>query len=298
MRKETLSEERMKQILEKLVASLSVLIVFCMHVYFVMLLGTKPALAAETEKASTVKVEMIDANGKTKTNDIKIQAADQTDDSADGAATTAVTEDDTKGLNIRINKDEGITITGSEKLVEKLKDLEKSIEEKVNERETVIAAGDSFGKTLENVLVPIMIFLISFGFAGYVVYAKQRTRKEYLETIRTLAQNNQPIPPELLASLNTSSDMGFNRNKWNNDPNSIQGVKYLFIGLGIAGFMILIDDYSVAAALGYMFAVIGGYHIVKSNLLQKKMEASKTQAVVPEVTVTPAPSAPTTPSNP
>lgn len=308
----------MKQVLEKIVASLSVLMVFCLHVYFVMLLGTKPALAQDTEQTSTVKVGMLNAETsdapKKKDTIVKIGVVDtqgkpivkkeikieNIDENSEEAATAASAEDsDDKGLNIRINEKDGIVISGSEKLVERLKDLEKTIDAKVNDRAIVAAANNSIGKTLENILVPITIFLIAFGFAGYVVYAKQRTRKEYLETIRALAQNNQPIPPELLANLNASNDMGFGKNKWNNDPNSIQGVKYLFVGLGIAGFMIIVDDYSFPAALGYVFAVIGAFHIVKSNLLQKHMEANKATpaAVVPEVTTAQTPAAPTTPSN-
>lgn len=268
----------MKQVINKIMASLSIMMVFCMHVYFVMLLGVKPAMAADTDKKDTVvKVGMIGAETKA---------------TGDGAvvAAPAPAEDDKqaeKGISIKINDEDGITISGSESLVKQLKNLEKKIEDKIDNHDVVESANYSIGKTLENVLVPIMIFLISFGFAGYTVYAKQKTRKEYLETIRTLAQNNQPIPQELLNNLNSSSNDIFNTSKWNKnyaDPHSIQGIKYLFIGLGIAGFMFLLDDYGVPAALGFLFLVIGGFHIVKSQLLQKQMDAKKAETSAAPVT--------------
>lgn len=287
----------MKQVFEKIMASLSFLLVFCLHVYFALLVGTKPALAADTDgaKETTIKLGVGGTDKPALKNEIIIK--DKAGESAEVAVTT-VTEEaaateaddeegDASGLSIKINGQNGITIKGSEKLVEKLQKLEEKIEAKIEEREEVIES--SIGKTLENVLVPIMIFFISFGFAGYVVYSKQRTRKEYLETIRTLAQNNQPIPQELLTNLNASSAMDFN-NKIKNmnygDPSAIHGIKYLFIGVGIAGFMLLMD-WSAPVAFGFMFLIIGGYHMMKSHLLQKQAEAKRAEAAMNPVVATP-----------
>lgn len=47
----------MKQVIQKLAAGISMAMVFTMHVYFVMLLGTKPALAAEAEQKTEAAVE-------------------------------------------------------------------------------------------------------------------------------------------------------------------------------------------------------------------------------------------------
>jgi hypothetical protein len=270
----------MKQVMNKIMASLSILMVFCMHVYFVMLLGLKPAMAADTEKKdSVIKVGVF--SEETKTDDKAAATAAQTDDD----------KDKDEGINIKINGEDGITISGSESLVKKLQNLEKKIEDKIDEKEVVSGATYGIGKFIQNFLFPMMIVLMSFGFVGYMVYSKQKIRKEYLETIRTLAQNNQPIPPELLNNLNATNSEMFGKSSWNSsygDPNSIQGIKYLFIGLGIAGFMILLDDYGVPAALGFMFLVIGGFHIVKSQLLQKQMDAKKAETTAAaSATVTP-----------
>ncbi|MCC6138146.1 MAG: hypothetical protein IT287_05910 [Bdellovibrionaceae bacterium] len=272
----------MKKVLEQLVASLSFLLVFCLHVYFVLLVGTKPAFAAEAEvaKEAVIKAGVFGAEKPVIKKEIVIK------DAAGNAVVETTTEEvsaddeDDGGISIKINGQDGIAIKGSEKLLEKLQKFEDKIEAKLDEREDVVES--SIGKTLENVLVPIMIFLISFGFAGYVVYSKQRTRKEYLETIRALAQNNQPIPQELLANLNSSSSMDFN-NKIKNmnygDPGAVHGMKYLFIGGGIVAFMLLVE-LSVPAAFGSIFLTIGGYHMFKSHLLQKQAEAKKAEAAM------------------
>lgn len=286
----------MKQILNKLLATVSFMMVFCLHVYFVLLVGTKPALAAQTDQqGSVVKVGLMGAESKT----IAKKEIKETATSEEQAGASALANDDDgdettgKGINIKINGEDGITISGSESLVKQLKDLEKTIEAKVNDRETLESASYSFGRTLENILVPVMIVLITFGFAGYVVYSKQKTRKEYLETIRTLAQNNQPIPQELLHNLN-SNDFGLEKSGWNgkySDASSVQGIKYLFIGLGVAGFMILLDRMGPSTAIGFIFITIGVFHILKSQLIQKQIETKKAQTVA----TVPAPTNTTTP---
>lgn len=206
---------------------------------------------------------------------------------------------------ISINARDGITVKGSEKLLKRIEQLSEEIEEAAEKGNGYnYKAEDTWGDVLEDVLVPIVLFGCVFGFAAFTIYSKQRSKKEYLETIRTLAQNNQPIPPELLASMNASSDFGLK--KLNNNPSSIQGVKYLFIGLGVGGFLILTDIGSIGTALGFIFLVVGGYHIVKSQMLQKQAEAKGAAATNPPTQPTPPTATatnpevipPTTPSNP
>lgn len=256
----------MIRVFKKIAASFSFLLVFCFHIYFALLLGAKPAFAqAQDSTAPVAAVEDVD--------------------------------DSSSELDIKINATDGIVIKGSEKLIKKLQKLEEKLEAKIDEHELADEpkGAASIGKTLENVLVPIMIFLFSFGFAGYVVYSKQKTRREYMETIRTLAQNGQSIPPELMSTLTTNGLSGRDMFKNVNyaDPGAVHGLKYLFIGFGIAGFLLLLDGGHVGAALGFLFIVIGAFHMTKSHLAQKRLEnKSHMSAPVPMT----APSSTTSPT--
>ncbi len=293
----------MKELFKKTMATVSFALVVCMHMYFVLLVGTKPALAATeaTDKAagtvqSSPAAVNVQASGNTTADasnneNVKVQV-DETgvavttgDDSADNDS-TGDGEDDDK-FSISIHGKDGIVVQGrgAEKIAAKLKKLEKlnklgeDFDDEDSDRAMVLSASDTFSRTLENVLVPIAIFLIAFGFACYVVYSKTKTRKETLDTIRILAQNNQPIPPELLGQMSTGMDQILGKNAWGKsyDVNSLQGIKYVFIGLGIAGFLILIDRGWVGTALGFIFIVIGAFHLVKSQLIQKQQELKKSE---------------------
>lgn len=300
----------MKDLIKKFMAGVSFTLVFCLHIYFALLVGTKPALAAEeATNTSTVKVESsggafkIKVADKNNTETVTENADENSEESAvaAGAGDEADSGDEDSKFSLNIDGKNGIVINGkgAEKLVAKLKKLEDKFDDKMSDREVVAGMmGNTLGKTLEIVLVPIMIFLITFGFAGYVVYSRQKTRRDTLDTIRALAQNNQPIPPELLANLQpkNSDVLG---TKWNpayGDVNSLQGIKYVFIGIGVVGCMVLLDRGHVGGALGMIFIAVGAYHIVKAQLIQKAKLAHTTAEgaapVVPTVTTT------TTPSNP
>ena len=91
-------------------------------------------------------------------------------------------------------------------IADKLQNLEQTIEKSSQRRRGVATVG----MVLESVLVPIVLFLCAFGFGAYVIYAKHRTRREYLETIKTLVQNGQPVPPELLSGLGSNAQASQN----------------------------------------------------------------------------------------
>ncbi len=262
----------MIQIIKNTTTAFAFVTVIFMHIYFVLILLAKPALATEVEvkqpaaKAATTVTE-----------------------------TKAVVEGEDE-INIKLDLKNGLTVKGLADVVQKLEALDKKKKGsfKIDENGVQITGmtddetetGDKDESVtpypvrmarglisqLAEIIVPSLFFICVFGFAGYMVYAKNRTRREYLETIRTLAQSGQPIPPDLLTSMNSKSSMGKvlapDRDKY--DANAIQGIKYIFLGIGFCGFMILISEGHVAYAIGFLFIVIGAFHIYTSQLIQKQ----------------------------
>ncbi len=277
----------MTQMIKNVTAFMGFGFVAFMHVYFVLLLLTKPALAED--KVQTVAVETTATGASTSS---ATPTPSTTSDSA--AATESKVNDnvvddneftfkinDKKGT-VRIDKS-GIQISNFKKgndedeagddvaaVVSSLKNLNKTNE---------------WANILEDVLVPIVLFLSAFGFAGYFVYAKSRTRRDYLETIKALAQSGQPIPPELLANMNATVGGGKTplAGQTPYDANTMQGVKYIFWGIGIAGMMTLISNGNIAYAIGFLFIMMGAFHIYTSQMMQKQKATDTTAATTPEI---------------
>lgn len=266
-------DQLVQRILGKTAAILVALLVFCLHVYFAMMIGVKPAMAAEKSASVSVNVAA-DSKDKGAASVTVVE----TKDAADEKQSEDATEADLKGgVSIKINGEDGISITGSQKLVDQLKALEEKIEDKLEASEVYKDPDTVVYKTLENVLVPIVFFLVAFGFAGYVIYSKHKTRQQLLETIRTMAQNGQTIPPEMLSQLHGNSQWNLSAVNYSN-PSATQGLKYVFIGVGIAGFLLLKDFGFSGSSFGFIFLVMGAYHLTKSHLAQKQMETQKSKA--------------------
>lgn len=264
-------ESILQKILVRVVGIVGMLFVFCMHVYLGVILGAKPALAAET--AAAVAIHQVETSSDQKGKVASKNPEAQVDDAEVSVSETTL--GDEEGVSIKINGKDGISITGSQKLVDKLQSLEQKIEERLEQTEAYQRPDTVVYKTLENVLVPIVFFLVVFGFAGYVIYSKHKTRRELLETIRMMAQNGQTIPPEMLGQLhNTPSQWNINSVNYSN-PSAAQGLKYIFIGIGVVGFLVLMDVGFTGSALGFIFLVMGSYYLTKSHLLQKQMEQQK-----------------------
>ncbi|MCB9073791.1 MAG: hypothetical protein H6623_09225 [Bdellovibrionaceae bacterium] len=250
----------MKRLLENTIASLSFIFVFFLHIYFALIMTCKPALA-QSERTTSL-------NNSTTTEQMKDDEKSQEE-----SAENVTDDDDDEEVQIRVNLKDGVSIKGGKKIIAELKDLERKIDKK-NKGYTEIDV--STGAMLVNSLVPISFFLTVFGFAAYTIHTRSKTRREYLETIKILAKDGKPIPPELLAGLNQQGS--FLKNNWNsfdhNNPGSLQGLKYIFVGIGLLGTLVLLDKGYTAAGFSFMFIVWGAYHIVKSQNFQKK-ELSK-----------------------
>lgn len=252
-----------------------------MHVYFVLLLLAKPALAEE--KAQKVLVETTAGTGAATVTPTPPDASD--------AATESAYDDKmvlknmgSKQFKFKINDEQGsIKIDKNGIQISKVESGESDNGDDVA---TVVSSFKNLNKTnewadvLEDVLVPIVLFLSAFGFAGYYVYAKSRTRRDYLDTIKALAQSGQPIPPELLANMNATVG-GIktpSAGQTSYDANTMQGVKYIFWGIGIAGMMTLISNGNIAYAIGFLFIMMGAFHIYSSQMLQKQKATDTTAA--------------------
>lgn len=215
--------------------------------------------------------------------------ADQKDEPKDQSGTVdkANESEEESGINIKVDAQNGLQIRGVDKLVEKLDALDKSdgknvdevIEKSINGMSVVREASaiKLWADVLEDVLVPIVLFLSVFGFAAYMVYLRYKSRKENMELIKTLVESGKPIPENVMALLNNetnhSSDIS---SKMGNlaDPHAIKGMKFIFIGAGVVGFFIL-EKISFLAGVGFIFVMMGAYHIFKSKQIQKaQMESA------------------------
>lgn len=257
-----------------------------MHVYFVLLLLAKPALAEE--KVQKVLVETTAGTGAATVTPTPPDASDAATESADEGK-MVLKNMGSKQFKFKLNDEEGtIKIDKNGIQISKVGSDEDEGGEDVA---TVVSSIKNLNKTnewadiLEDVLVPIVLFLSAFGFAGYFVYAKSRTRRDYLDTIKALAQSGQPIPPELLANM--SATVGAvkpsSAGQTVYDANAMQGAKYIFWGIGIAGMMTLISNGNIAYAIGFLFIMMGAFHIYTSHMLQKQKATDTTSATTPEI---------------
>lgn len=277
----------MTQMIKNVTAFMGFGFVAFMHVYFVLLLLAKPALAED--KVQTVAVETTATGASTSS---ATPTPSTTSDSA--AATESKVNDnvvDDNEFTFKINDKKGTVRIDKSGI--QISNFKKGNDED-EASDDLAAVVSSLGKhgafnkwsmILQNVLVPIVLFLSAFGFAGYFVYAKSRTRRDYLETIKALAQSGQPIPPELLANMNATVGGGKTplAGQTPYDANTMQGVKYIFWGIGIAGMMTLISNGNIAYAIGFLFIMMGAFHIYTSQMMQKQKATDTTAATTPEI---------------
>ena len=234
----------MTQLIKNISTFVAFVAVIFMHIYFVLILMAKPALAEEQNEKTAEKTVTIEKE-EAKSYQFDING--------------------TKGT-VKVNQN-GITISSDDEEGEAKDNL------RINAN-PMLAATVSRGIS-SAMLVPITLVLCVCGFAAYSVYAKSRTRREYLETIKALAQSGQPIPQELMNSMNMTVNGGKfsapDRLKY--DANAIQGIKYIFYGVGFCGFIMILDAGHFALAMGFLFVVMGAYHLYTSQMIQKQKTA-------------------------
>ncbi len=274
----------MTQIIKNVSAFMGFGFVAFMHVYFVLLLLAKPALAEEKTQKVVVETSATKTNSNPPANTLNMNGADE--------ERSTLKTLGSKKFNFKINDEKGtIKIDKNGIQISQVDSDESEDAETGDDVATVVSSFKNLNKTsqwadiLEDVLVPIVLFLSAFGFAGYVVYAKSRTRRDYLETIKALAQSGQPIPPELLSNMN--STVGGAKPPFAGpmtyDANAMQGAKYIFWGIGIAGMMTLISNGNIAFAIGFLFIMMGAFHMYTSHMMQKQKATDTPAATTPEL---------------
>lgn len=255
----------MTQIFKHISVAFTFTLVLCMHVYFVLLLMAKPVLAEEADQnAASATIEVVKEN---KTPELK-----------------------EKEFNFSINGEKGTIKVGKNGVqISKVdsddgEDGEDGITGIVSNIEKLNKA-NVWSNVLKDVLVPIVLFLSIFGFAAFVVYSKSRTRREYLETIKALAQSGQPIPPELINNMNAALGGGklLAPGKTQYDASAIRGIKYIFFGIGFTGMIVLISEGYVGSAIGFLFITMGAFHIYTSQMMQKQKTADIAATTTPEI---------------
>ncbi len=279
----------MTQMIKNVTAFMGFGFVAFMHVYFVLLLLAKPALAEEKVQKVVVETMAADAGSvptpptpPSPTTDRDSAGEDADDDKM------VLKNMGSKQFNFKINDEKGMIKIDKNGI--QISEVKSDEDEDGDDVATVVSSFKNLNKTsewadvLEDVLVPIVLFLSAFGFAGYYVYAKSRTRRDYLDTIKALAQSGQPIPPELLANMNATvgSSKTPSAGQTPYDANTMQGVKYIFWGIGIAGMMTLISNGNIAYAIGFLFIMMGAFHIYTSQMMQKQKATDTTAATTPE----------------
>lgn len=244
----------MTQLIKNISTFVAFAAVIFMHIYFVLILMAKPALAEEKVQ-KTITIEKQESSAKVSEEEAKSYQFDIN-------GTKGTVKVNANGITISSDDEEGEEVTA------------KAVGARGNLRintNPILAETVSRGIS-SAMLVPITLFLCVFGFAAYSVYAKSRTRREYLETIKALAQSGQPIPQELMNAMNTTVNGGklLAPDRMKYDANAVQGIKYIFWGVGFCGFMMLISEGHVAYAIGFLFIVMGAFHIYTSQMIQKQ----------------------------
>lgn len=316
----------MKDLKDKIVGYVTFTIVFFLHVYFALLLGTKSAWAQETAATpapAPAKVEKVEKTDKSKTVDAAKPAPAVAGDEALKApprppkAPKPPKLTDTE-INIKIDPKEGLSVKGMDKMIEKLEALDRrhrgdeadeddgdqdvNIDENgVHIRKRVHVHGDDEEEsaahleyrkakekadTLVEIVVPAIVFGTIFGIIGLFMFFRYKARRESLETVRMFLEKGQPIPAELMDSLKTGSAKS-SGGEWDGyQSHVLKGLKPIFWGLGIALFFICAHFDVAEWMFGLIFVLIGGYHVTKSYLIQKEKEQNPQPVVDPAAPVT------------
>jgi hypothetical protein len=117
---------------------------------------------------------------------------------------------------------------------------------------------------MDEVWIPIIMFLVIGAICIVPVYLKSRERIEMQSTLRAAIDKGQPVPPEVIEALTRNVKVA---------PTSLSdiraGVIWLAIGIGLAAFSYFVDFgdndfHSPGVGIACIPAVIGLAYIVLS----------------------------------
>jgi len=117
---------------------------------------------------------------------------------------------------------------------------------------------------MDEVWIPIIMFLVIGAICIVPVYLKSRERIEMQSTLRAAIDKGQPVPPEVIEALTRNVKVA---------PTSLSdirvGVIWLAVGIGLAAFSYFVDFgdhdfHSPGVGIACIPAVIGVAYIVLS----------------------------------
>jgi hypothetical protein len=290
----------MKQLMDKFIAYGTFTVVFFLHIYFALLLCTQTALAEETAAPvpAPVKVEKVQKVEKAAKAPVasKMELTDVTPPQPPKPPKPSKMKLD-DDIKINFDMKNGVTVKGLNKVIEKAEKMDRRRQHDDDEDATDNDEGDDddsgsnsrhiyvnnrindFPGKSAAVAVPIGFFIL------VILYFKHKSRREYMETVRLLVEKGQPIPPDLLNSLNPSGlERMTSSPQWEGyQSHLIKGLKPMFWGIGIFLFFVFEHFDAVPWFFGVAFILIGAYHVVRSHLIQKEKEKNPTPPVAPAV---------------
>ena len=103
------------------------------------------------------------------------------------------------------------------------------------------------------IIVPVACFVLIFGIVSTVLYAGVRRERQRQETLRAFVEKGAPIPPELLVSQVTRSDLR-------------RGIVLIATGVGLGIVLALVTPKPELASLGALPGLIGVGYLVAWKL--------------------------------
>jgi hypothetical protein len=226
----------MKKFFVSLAAYVGFLICLVMQVYLAILLTTTNAWAQTEEVKEPVKKEVVvEKVEKTETIEkVAKKRAFPFKDMKLDKNSFKMTIDDGSGKDEKVDIDLG-------SLVEKAG--------KVRRERTI-------WDNMEDVVVPIALFGMTFGIMYMVHLFRFKTKKEQMDTIKIMVEKGQPIPPGIFALDDKTTWLGqMNR-----------GLKLSGVGLGLAIFLYTVDGPWAVGAIPFFAGVA---QIISAKMKQK-----------------------------
>jgi hypothetical protein len=120
-------------------------------------------------------------------------------------------------------------------------------------------AGD-IGSTLVSIGVPALVFGFVLAIVGGAFYVGYRETKERQETLRLAIEKGVAIPAELVEGA---------RGAQNPDRDLRNGIRQIFIGIGVGVLLWFVSPFKNVWAVGAMIAIFGIGHIVAWSLTRR-----------------------------
>ncbi|MEI6223608.1 MAG: DUF6249 domain-containing protein [Deltaproteobacteria bacterium] len=125
-------------------------------------------------------------------------------------------------------------------------------------------AGD-IGSTLVSIGVPAIVFGFVLAIVGGAFYVGYRETRERQETLRLAIEKGIAIPPGLVESVSGERDP---------DRDLRNGVRQIFIGLGVGVLLWFVSPFRNVWAVGAMIAIFGLGNIVAWAMTRRPAKPS------------------------